>query len=307
MLAAAIQPNTKIFVFAPNTLQGVASYLTMCWFWDRQNIPHETYHIAFFEDKFESFYKIHGNDYDFVVVISGGKIEDCRYLDKQNVVVIDNKEAEKEFKHATTMCVEYSSIPMLLNEICSLAYKTQLSKPRLSLIQLIDDYSNNIDPQLKAQCLEILYYYSVSASDLKQSNFFTFSKTFYNGICNKFSAEQKNILNFHFKIIQEKIENLELYEYISDGKKYIATYVDEYFNFIFSYIKKLLDPDIILIAHLDKNRVFFRNASGDPNINVYKLAELICNKPIGYSYAASGFINEDFMQFINEFSKVDIK
>lgn len=285
--------NNDILVVSHSDLDGITSYLVLCWALGKKlpvkfTTPRTL--VADYENicKRETWKKIFFLDLDVSAIG-----ED---IDKPTTVIFDHHKTNiYQFKTATAKVQDDTSCAKLLynsfwKENSKLA---PLSQGRKTLIALADDQDSGNNKISLSKELNIVYHSMTN-------KLVSFVEEYYDGF-KPFDKFQQNTITLYEKHCREYIEALNLYrgEVTFAGQndvKVVAVFCDKFVQECCDYILSATDADVAIAVLVDKQRIVVRRHPNNTTLDVSAFTQRIASGG-GHAAAAGGSLTEDFMDF----------
>lgn len=237
------------------------------------------------------------SNYDLVFICDLDVSSSCELIDFNNVYIIDHHESHNSdvYKLCKRQIKKAKSATGMIYELF-LANKN-ISKEKLSLIKLVDDYDSFTLKYKQSKELNIIYW------SLGGNKPLVYCEEFKDGFTG-FTKFQVNTIQLYNNKLEKIIKSLQLYNgkvtYNGNLYKCIATFAEFAINDIAEYLSKLPDNDIVLIVNLKSETVSIRK-SKTCNVNLSDFAKFIGNGG-GHADAAGCPLNEQIMELLKEFN-----
>jgi oligoribonuclease NrnB/cAMP/cGMP phosphodiesterase (DHH superfamily) len=284
--------NQNIQVITHTDLDGVCSYLVLCWLYGQKLDVLGTTPM-----KLEQ-------DYDKLVA-SGKKWDRLYFLDL-DVSKIGDKIDQKTtaiFDHHKTNIYQYqNAIARIYNETscAKLIYDSlfkntdkKLTSKQKTLIALADDWDSNTKSTPLSEGLNIVYH---SMSD----KFNSFVEDYYNGF-EPFDKFKQNTIGLYKKHRNEYLSGLKPFfgEFEFDGVKDVkvgAVFCEKYVQECCDLLFQKYNVDVSIAVILNQKRIAVRRNSNNTTIDVSKFVQRIASGG-GHEAAAGGNLTEEFAEF----------
>jgi nanoRNase/pAp phosphatase (c-di-AMP/oligoRNAs hydrolase) len=293
--------SKKFFIFSDSDLDGICSYITLCWFLTGEpNIPYKLTTVTKFKQDLEFWQKTNKfSDYDKVFFLDMDIGDDIKFIDKKNVVVIDHHKTHvsriPQYERATTVIKEFSSATKLI--FTHFQKLKTLSAPQKMLVALADDYDSYTLKVPQSYDLHIVFYQTQNSAD--KSKHEKFIESFGQGFTG-FTEQQKNLARLHRLAIKKVIDDLDVYggtcSVQSKLVKVYSTVCERAINEVADHLIKGLNADIAIVVNPNSSRVSWRRRHDCDGVDVSKLAEEFTEGG-GHEYAAGGKVTEKFLEF----------
>ena len=278
-------------IFTHSDLDGMSSYLTLCWILkSKPNVVtttpttiNETLNIWLKSNKFEDYRTVYFLDLDTTNAAD--------IIDVANVVIIDHHISNThKYKNAKVAIKEYSSCSKLLKDL--LGKDVKFTDPQKLLIALADDFDSHSKKTEVSYDLNVIFH---NTNDKIAS----FVANFYKGF-NGFDKFQKNLINIYKSNRDEHINSIEnIYEGVLSIKekkyKVLATFSNDYVQDVCDHLLTKYPCDIVFLVMPKRGKVCIRKQK-DCDLDLSNLASKLCNGG-GHKEAAGGVITEAFEMF----------
>jgi oligoribonuclease NrnB/cAMP/cGMP phosphodiesterase (DHH superfamily) len=292
----------KIAIWTDNDLDGACSALALR-------------HV--YKDKAEEIYIREVSDYEIVGCLKGWidtnydnydlifitdlfvPDELIPYVDKKKVVIIDHHlshlEVKDRYKVASVCIHTYPSCVRLIQDKFKKVL-SNISQPLTALFDIVNDYDSY---QLKfSETLKLnAVYHSFNKPKIDK-----FISRFENGF-DAFNVQEQNAIKLYFNKLKDQLERAEYFEGTLKGYKVVSCVADFGINEVAHNAIKKFKADIVFIVMLNTQSVSIRKNKDTCDINLAKLAELLCNGG-GHQYAAGGKITDKFLAFTKTLTHV---
>lgn len=284
--------NKKIQIVTHTDLDGVVSYLVMCWLYGAKLDVIGTTPMKLEED----YQKLinSGKEWEKIYFLDLDVSKIGQLIDNKNTVILDH--------HKTNLYQFERALPYIYNETscAKLIYDTffkntnkTINSAQKTLIALADDWDSNTKVTPLSEHLNIVYH-SMS------NKFESFVQDYFNGFY-PFDKFKLNTIELYKKHRKEYIEGLNPYfgtvEF--DGTKNIkvgAVFCEKYVQECCDWLLQNFQADIAIAVMLNKKRIAVRRNSGYSNVDVSKFVQRIASGG-GHEAAAGGNITDEFIEF----------
>jgi oligoribonuclease NrnB/cAMP/cGMP phosphodiesterase (DHH superfamily) len=284
--------NKNIQVITHSDLDGIVSYLVLCWLYGQKLDVLGTTPM-----KLEQ-------DYDKLVA-SGKKWDRLYFLDLDVSKIgdkIDNKSTVIFDHHKTNIFQYKNAIIKIYNETscAKLIYDSlfkntdkKLTSKQKTLIALADDWDSNTKSTPLSEGLNIVYH---SMSD----KFNSFVEDYYNGF-DPFDKFKQNTILLYKKHRNEYLSSLNPFfgEIEFDGVKDVkvgAVFCEKYVQECCDFLFQKYNVDVSIAVILNQKRIAVRRNSNNTTIDVSKFVQRIASGG-GHEAAAGGNLTEEFAEF----------
>ena len=283
--------NKKIQIVTHTDLDGIVSYLVMCWFYGTKLDVIGTTPMKLEEDykKLLSTNKTWEKIYFLDLDVS--KIGEL--IDHSSTVVLDHHKTNLyQFKHALAYIYNETSCAKLIYDTLFKSTNKSITSAQKTLIALADDWDSNTKSTPLSEGLNIVYH-SMS------NKFNSFTEDYFNGFY-PFDKFKQNTILLYKKHRDEYINTLNPYfgNIEFEGEKNIkvgAIFCEHYIQECCDWLLKKLNVDVAIAVMMDKQRIAVRR-NDNVNVDVSKFVQRIASGG-GHAAAAGGNITEDFIEF----------
>jgi oligoribonuclease NrnB/cAMP/cGMP phosphodiesterase (DHH superfamily) len=283
--------DKNIQVITHTDLDGVVSYLVLCWLYGQKlNVLGTT------PRKLEQ-------DYDKLVA-SGKKWERLYFLDldvsnigekidSKNTVILDHHKTNLyPFKHAITRIYNETSCAKLIYDTFFKQTNKSITPAQKTLIALADDWDSHTKATTLSESLNIVYHST-------SNKFHSFVEDYYNGFA-PFDKFKQNTIALYKKHRDEYLQQLSPFVgnvEIENAKATIgAVFCDKYVQECCDYLFQQHGVDVAIAVMVDQKRIAVRRNSTNTTIDVSKFVQRIANGG-GHEAAAGGNLTEEFAEF----------
>lgn len=281
--------NQRVHVVVHSDLDGVVSYLVLCWLYGRKLDVTSTTPMKLEQD-YDKFVAPKNPDRLFFLDLDVSKIGEK--IDCKNTVILDH--------HKTNLFSFQNAIARIYNETscAKLVYDTffkdtnkTLSSAQKTLIALADDWDSATKATPLSESLNIVYH---SMSD----KFNSFVDDYYEGF-KPFDKFKQNTIALYKKHRSEYISSLNPFfgNIEFEGHKDVrvgAVFCDKYVQECCDWL--LQDCDVAIAVLLNQKRIAVRRNSNNTSIDVSKFVQRIANGG-GHAAAAGGNLTDEFVEF----------
>jgi oligoribonuclease NrnB/cAMP/cGMP phosphodiesterase (DHH superfamily) len=293
--------SKKYFIFSDSDLDGICSYITLCWFLSgKPDIPYKLSTVSTFKQDFENWKKTDSlSNYDRVFFLDIDISEHADLVDKKNVVVIDHHKTHvpnvNRYTKAKTIIQEYTSCTKLIFKHFEKA--KELDKHQKILIALADDYDCYALKVPQSYDLHVVYYQTQNSTD--RSKVQKFIDSFGMGF-KGFTQFQKNIVKLHRETVNKTIAELQVFggNMQVQGQHAVvrSTVCERAINEVADHLIRNMGADVAIVVNPNSGRVSFRRKKESAAVDVSQWAAKLVDGG-GHEYAAGGSITEAFMAF----------
>ena len=283
--------NQDIVVFTHLDLDGVVSYLALCWVYGKK-LPCIPTTVSKIQSDFEKFTNLNKN-YDrlYFLDLDVSKIGDL--IDNEKTVVLDHHKTHiYPYEKAVTKIYNETSCAKLIYDTFLKASNKEITQAQKLLIALADDWDSAKKNTPLSEELNIVYH--------NMSNKFnSFVEDYYDGF-KPFDKFKKNTVLLYKKNCEEYLNQLVPFvgEFEFEGQKanvgavFCEKYVQECCDFLFA--KHNVDISIAVLT--SSKRISVRRNANYDKIDVSKFVQRIASGG-GHEAAAGGNLTEEFIEF----------
>lgn len=287
-----MKANKQPIIFSHKDLDGVVSYLVLCWTVDRklQYVATTPMNLSKDWDNWSRNNNIE-NYQIYFLDLDVSKIGE--QIDLDNVCIFDHHKTNLyHFKNAKTFISQETSCAKLLYN--HLFKKTQqpLAENRKALIMLADDWDCQSNKSSLSEDLNIVYHQM-------QNKFQSFIEDYWEGFVpfDKFKANTIALYKKHCKEYLKQLKvftgDLEFEGVLTNvGAIFCEKYVHECCNFLF----EKYNVDVSIAVILNQKRIAVRRNKSNSKVDVSKFVQRIASGG-GHEMAAGGNLTEDFIEF----------
>jgi nanoRNase/pAp phosphatase (c-di-AMP/oligoRNAs hydrolase) len=281
--------NPEPIVISHIDLDGIVSYLAMCWVHGKKlklvgTTPKKL--EADVDKLFETYDKdvpLYFLDLDVSKV--GQKI------DRHNVTIIDHHKTNiYPYKQANTRIVNYTSCAKLIYE--NHLKDKDISIARKTLIALANDYDSNKNSIPLSEDLNIVYH---NTNNKIQS----FIEDYYDGF-KPFDKFKTNTIALYKKNREQYLKNLKpffgKFNFEEDLVTVSAVFCNSYVAECCDYLFEKYDVDVAIAVLVEQKRIAVRRNSKNNSVDVSKFVQRIANGG-GHAAAAGGNLTDEFIEF----------
>ena len=284
--------NQNIQVITHTDLDGIVSYLVLCWYYGKKLDV-----IGTTPMKLEQ-------DYDKLV--ASGKQWSVLYfldldvskigskIDKKNTVIFDHHKTNLyQFENAIARIYNETSCAKLLYDSLFKAKDKTLSSNQKTLIALADDWDSATKATPLSESINIVYH---SMSD----KFNSFVEDYYNGF-EQFDKFKQNTITLYKKHRKEYLDTLTPFfgKVEFEGQKDIkvgAVFCDKFVQECCDWLFVIHHVDVAIAVLIDQKRIAVRRNANCDKVDVSKFVQRIASGG-GHEAAAGGNLTEEFVEF----------
>lgn len=287
-----INQKQNIVVFFYATLDGIVSYLVLCWLYNRK-LPYVATTPAKLEQDFDKWsQKQESVDRVYFLALDVSKIGEM--IDHKSSVILHNhKTIIYPFTEAICRQYEETSCAKLVYDTFFKNTQKIVSNSQKTLVALCDDFTSYKNATPLSQGLNIVYH---SMQNKVQS----FIEDYYKGF-EQFDKFKQNTIELYKKhrnsYLQELqpfvgVVNFEEVQNVKVGAIFCEKYVQECCDYLFEKFQ----VDVAIAVMLEQKRVAVRRNFLNEKVDVSKFVQRICEGG-GHKAAAGGSLTEEFMEF----------
>lgn len=276
-------------VFFHKDLDGVVSYLVLCWAVKKQFSYVATTPMRLEQD-FDSWNSKNNTPLIFLdldVTCIGSKI------DKPTTKIFDHHKTNLySFKEATAIVYNETSCAKLLYDRLFKNSDIKPTNAQKTLIALADDWDSHSNVTPLSESLNIVYH---SLTNKVQS----FIEDYYKGF-QPFDKFKTNTILLYKKHRTEYLNQLKPFigevDFEGNKTKVGAVFSDKYVQECCDVLFKKYNVDVAIAVLLEQKRIAVRRNSNNTTLDVSKFVQRIANGG-GHEAAAGGNLTEDFIEF----------
>ena len=284
--------NQKIQVITHTDLDGVCSYLVLCWLYGKKLEVMGTTPMKL--------------EQDFDKLVASGKTWDKLYfldldvskigekIDQKTTVVLDHHKTNiYQFKNAIVRIYNETSCAKLIYDTFFKDTGKKISNAQKTLIALADDWDSNTKATPLSESLNIVYH-SMS------NKFSSFVEDYYDGF-KPFDKFKENTILLYKKHRKEYIDTLNPFfgEVEFEGQKDVkvgAVFCSKFVQECCDWLFKKYQVDVAIAVLVDQKRIAVRRSSSNSTVDVSKFVQRIASGG-GHEAAAGGNLTEEFIEF----------
>lgn len=292
--------NQKIQVVTHTDLDGVCSYLVLCWLYGKKLDV-----IGTTPMKLEQ-------DYDKLV--ASGKTWDKLYfldldvskigekIDQKSTVILDHHKTNLyQFKNAIARIYNETSCAKLIYDTFFKAVGKTITPAQKTLIALADDWDSNTKATPLSENLNIVYH---SLSD----KFNSFVEDYYQGF-KPFDKFKENTILLYKKHRKEYIDTLNPFfgNIEFEGQRDVkvgAVFCNKFVQECCDWLFKKFEVDVAIAVIIEQKRIAVRRSSTNTTVDVSKFVQRIASGG-GHEAAAGGNLTEEFIEFTKMLKPLD--
>lgn len=283
--------NKKIQVVTHTDLDGVVSYLVLCWLYGQKVDVVGTTPAKLEQDCDKLFATNKSWDRLYFLDLDVSKIGEK--IDTSNTVILDHHKTNLyPFKNATTRIYNETSCAKLIYDTFFKETNRVLSPARRTLIALADDWDSNTKSTPLSESLNIVYHST-------SNKFNSFVEDYYEGFA-PFDKFKQNTILLYKKHRKEYLDQLTPFigqiEIEGVNATVGAVFSEKYIQECCDFLLQERNVDIAIAVLLNQKRIAVRRNSNITNIDVSKFVQRIANGG-GHEAAAGGILTDEFIEF----------
>jgi oligoribonuclease NrnB/cAMP/cGMP phosphodiesterase (DHH superfamily) len=281
-----------IQVFTHLDLDGVVSYLVLCWAYGKKLdvIPTTPMRLQQDYQKFVESKKTYSKLFflDLDVSSIGSQIDD-----KKTVIFDHHKTNIYSFQNALFCVYNETSCAKLIYDYLFKATNKQISSQQKTLIALADDWDSATKATPLSEGLNIVYH-SMS------NKFNSFVEDYYNGF-EQFDKFKQNTITLYKKHRAEYLDTLTPFfgKVEFEGQKDIkvgAVFCDKFVQECCDWLFAIHHVDVAIAVLIDQKRIAVRRNANCDKVDVSKFVQRIASGG-GHEAAAGGNLTDEFVEF----------
>jgi oligoribonuclease NrnB/cAMP/cGMP phosphodiesterase (DHH superfamily) len=286
-----IKNKQKIQVVTHTDLDGVVSYLVLCWLYGEKLEVIGTTPMKLEQD-YKKFIASKTFDKIYFLDLDVSKIGES--IDNKNTIILDHHKTNLyPFKNAINKIYNETSCAKLIYDTLLKPIGKDITIAQKTLIALADDWDSNACKTPLSKQLNIVYH---SMSNKFQS----FVEDYYNGF-QDFDKFKLNTITLYNKHCKEYIEQLSPYTGIVDFNdqkniKVGAVFCDKYIQECCDWLLHKCKVDVAIAVIVNQQRIAVRRHPSIDKLDVSKFVQRVANGG-GHEAAAGGNITEEFIEF----------
>ena len=283
--------NKEPIVIIHNDLDGVCSYIVLCWALGKKLSYVGTTPKKLEADVDKLLARVGEDTPLYFLDLDVSKIGEK--IDRKNVVIIDHHKTNLyPFKNATTKIVDYSSCAKLVYKTLIEPKGIEITTAQKTLIALADDHDSNTKATPLSEDLNIVYHST-------KNKFESFVEDYFDGF-KPFDKFKTNTVLLYKKHRAEYLEALNPFigtvEFegtpVLVGAAFCNKYVAECCDYLFEKYK----VEVAIAVMVDQQRIAVRRSPTNHMVDVSKFVQRVANGG-GHAAAAGGTLTEEFIEF----------
>ena len=284
--------NQNVHVFTHSDLDGVVSYLVLCWVYNKKLSVTSTTPMKLDQD-YNKFVQSN-KQYDKLYFLDLDVSKIGEQIDNKNTVVLDHHKTNLyPFKNAITRIYNETSCAKLIYDTFFETSEKKLSAAQKTLIALADDWDSATKATPLSEGLNIVYH---SMSD----KFNSFVEDYYNGF-EQFDKFKQNTITLYKKHRKEYLDTLTPFfgKVEFEGQKDIkvgAVFCDKFVQECCDWMFTVHNVDVAIAVLIDQKRIAVRRNINCDKVDVSKFVQRIASGG-GHEAAAGGNLTDEFVEF----------
>jgi oligoribonuclease NrnB/cAMP/cGMP phosphodiesterase (DHH superfamily) len=284
--------NQKIQVVTHTDLDGVCSYLVLCWLYGKKLDVIGTTPMKLEQDYDKLVESRKTWDKLYFLDLDVSKIGDK--IDQKTTVILDHHKTNLyQFKNAIARIYNETSCAKLIYDTFFKASGKTITPAQKTLIALADDWDSNTKATPLSESLNIVYH-SMS------NKFNSFVEDYYEGF-RPFDKFKENTILLYKKHRKEYIDTLNPFfgNIEFEGQKNVkvgAVFCNKFVQECCDWLFKKFEVDVAIAVLIDQKRIAVRRSSNNTTIDVSKFVQRIASGG-GHEAAAGGNLTDEFIEF----------
>jgi oligoribonuclease NrnB/cAMP/cGMP phosphodiesterase (DHH superfamily) len=284
--------NKNIHVVTHTDLDGVVSYLVLCWLYGRRLPVTGTTPMKLEKDCASLLSSNTNLDKLYFLDLDVSKIGE--QIDNKNVVILDHHKTNLyQFKNAVARIYNETSCAKLIHDTFFKQTNKTLTNSQKTLIALADDWDSNTKATPISEELNIVYH-------AMSNKFNSFVEDYYDGF-KPFDKFKQNTIALYKKHRKEYLDTLTPFfgniefESIKDikvGAVFCNKFVQECCDWLFGKFH----VDVAIAVLIEQKRIAVRRNANNTTVDVSKFVQRIASGG-GHEAAAGGNLTEEFVEF----------
>lgn len=283
---------SNVQVVTHSDLDGVTSYLVLCWFYGKRlDVVSTT--PAKLEQDFDKLVNS-GKQWSALYFLDLDVSKIGHKIDKKNTIIFDHHKTNiYQFEHAIARIYNETSCAKLLYDCLFKTSEKTITNKQKTLIALADDWDSHTKATPLSEQLNIVYH---SMSD----KFNSFTQDYYNGF-EQFDKFKTNTITLYKKHRKEYIEQLSPFfgNIEFEGQKNInvgAVFCSKFVQECCDWLLEHHNVDVAIAVLMEQKRIAVRRNPKCTNIDVSKFVQRIASGG-GHESAAGGSLTDEFIEF----------
>jgi oligoribonuclease NrnB/cAMP/cGMP phosphodiesterase (DHH superfamily) len=292
--------NQKIQVVVHTDLDGVCSYLVLCWLYGKRLDVIGTTPMKLEQDYDKLVAS--GKNWDKLYFLDLDVSKIGEKIDQKTTVILDHHKTNLyQFKNAIARIYNETSCAKLIYDTFFKAVGKAITPAQKTLIALADDWDSNTKATPLSENLNIVYH---SMSD----KFNSFVEDYYDGF-KPFDKFKENTILLYKKHRKEYINTLNPFfgNIEFEGQKDIkvgAVFCNKFVQECCDWLFKKFEVDVAIAVLIDQKRIAVRRSSNNTIVDVSKFVQRIASGG-GHEAAAGGNLTDEFIEFTKMLKPLD--
>jgi oligoribonuclease NrnB/cAMP/cGMP phosphodiesterase (DHH superfamily) len=292
--------NKEPIVVSHTDLDGVVSYIVLCWA-RKQKLKLVGTTPKKLQNDIPKLLALVGEDTPlYILDLDVSKVG--QLIDRKNVVIFDHHKTNiYPYKYASVEVTEYTSCAKLIyDRLIKNNSDVELTKAQKTLIALTDDWDSATKATSLSEDLNIVYHNTKNKID-------SFIADYYDGF-KPFDKFKTNIIALYKKHRAEYIKTLSPFfgnvVFEDEPVKVGAVFCNEYVAECCDYLFEKYNVDVSIAVMVEQQRIAVRRNANNDKVDVSKFVQRIANGG-GHAAAAGGSLTEEFIEFTKMLKPLD--
>lgn len=292
--------NQKIQIVCHSDLDGVVSYLVLCWLYDKKLDVVSTTPLKLEQD-YERLVSS-GKKWDKIFFLDLDVSKIGKLIDFENTVILDHHKTNIfSFKNAIVRIYNETSCAKLIYDTFFKSTSKQITAAQKTLIALADDWDSHTNSTPISENLNIVYH-SLS------NKFNSFVEDYYDGF-KPFDKFKTNTIELYKKHRGEYIKELTPFfgNIDFDDQKNVrvgAVFCNKFVQESCDWLIGKFSVDVAIAVLVEQKRIAVRRNNNN-TIDVSKFVQRIAGGG-GHESAAGGNLTEEFIEFTKMLSPIEV-
>lgn len=289
------KPPLSPLVYFHADLDGIVSYLTLCWY-----LNQKLEYVATTTGRLKEDWSKHKHRDSKIYFLDLDVSSIGEEIDRKGVFIFDHHKTNSyEYINAVPFIYNETSCSKLIHNTLSKVKSVKLTNAQKTLIALADDVDSYTNATPISNDLNIVYHNTHKKVE-------SFIEDYWDGF-KPFDKYKLNIISSYKRRLKEHLKALSLFKsnkgIVIDGKEYSAgaVFSEDFIQESSEYVFKKLPVDIAIVVMISKNRIAVRRNRLNDTADVSKFVQEIANGG-GHEAAAGGELTKEFMELAKTFS-----
>lgn len=279
-------------VFFHSDLDGIVSYLVLCWAVNKKlnYVATTPRNLSIDWEKWKNSNSTNGSIYflDLDVTKIGEQI------DLPNVVIVDHHKTNLySFTKATRIVYnETSCAKIMYDTFFKNKQNNSLTNEQKTLVALADDWDSNTKATPLSEQLNIVYHSLTKKVE-------SFIQDYYNGF-KPFDKFKTNTILLYKKHKTEYLQTIQPFvgklDFEGEPATVCAVFCDKFVSECCDYIFEKYNTDVAIAVLLEQKRIAARRNPNNTKIDISKFVQRVANGG-GHESAAGGNLTDEFVEF----------